>query len=358
MFKLALFISSIFLTVTLEAQVFSTPVPESRWSVNASAFGCQLVHNIEGFGLWKLSHQSSGSETAILVMDKSLAAKKNLHLPATRYKITTAPPAWKPQQMSEPIGEVTLTKTDADLVFPASILVKVLATLDKSMPVMLIAQDRKPLRIQLQPYNFKDAHKKYKSCIAQLIPFTFEQITRNTLYYQAEDKELSTSNKIILDKILRYAKADPSRILSVLIDGHSDAQVDAATSETLSKNHAEWAAAYLKEKGIAADKLVVRAHGDKYPVANNILFKDRAKNRRVTVRLEDETIRQKNAEKIIELKKQAEEKAAAQASSSNVASSVAPPPEFGDKLPIELELEKMVEEQDLEKPSPSELPSP
>ena len=115
---------------------------------------------------------------------------------------------------------------------------------------------------------------------------------------------------------------------------------------------------YLKEKGIAEDKLVVRAHGDKYPVANNILIKERAKNRRVTVRLEDETIRQKNAEKIAELKKQAEEKAAAQATSSSASSSVAAPPEFGDKLPIELELERMVEGQDLEKPSPRELPSP
>ncbi len=344
--------------MTVEAQVFATPVTESRWSVNASAFGCQLTHEIEGFGVWKLSHQSSRSEAAVLVMDKSLAAKKNMHLPATLYKITTAPPAWKPQQIPENLGELVLAKMNADLVFSSSMLISVLKTLDKSTPVMLTAQGTKPLRIQLQPYNFNDAYKQYKSCIAQLIPFTFEQITRNTLYYQVEDKELSANNKIILDKIVRYMKADPSRILGVLIDGHSDAQADPATAETLAKNHADWAAAYLKEKGVAEDKLVVRAHGDKYPVANNILIKERAKNRRVTVRLEDETIRQKNAEKIAELRKQSEEKAAAQAASSSASSSVAPPPEFGDKLPIELELERMVEGQDLEKPSPSELPSP
>jgi outer membrane protein OmpA-like peptidoglycan-associated protein len=347
--------TSICLTIAVEAQVFATPVTESRWSVKSSAFGCQLAHEIEGFGVWKLSHQSSRSETAVLVMDKSLAAKKNLHLPATRYKITTAPPAWKPQQIPETLGEVTLAKMNADLVFSSSILTSVLKTLDKSTPVMLIAQNPKPIRIQFQPYNFKDAYKQYKSCIAQLIPFTFEQITRNTLYYQVEDKELSANNKIILDKIARYMKAEPSRILGVLIDGHSDTQADAATAEALAKNYADWVAAYLKEKGIAEDKLVVRAHGDKYPVANNFLIKDRAKNRRVTVRLEDENIRQKNAEKIAELKKQAEEKALAQSSSSSV-SSVAPPPEFGDKLPIELELERMVEGQDLEKPSPSEMP--
>lgn len=334
-----------------------TPVTESRWTTNSGAFGCQLSHQIEGFGVWKLSHQSSRTETAVLVMDKSQAAKKNLHLPATRYKITTAPPSWKPQQVPQALGEITQARVDADLVFPAAILTKLLQNLDKSTAVMLSAQNAKPaIRIQLQPYQFKEAYKEYKSCIAQLIPFTFDQITRNTLYYQVEDKELSGANKIILDKIVRYAKAEPSRILGVLIDGHSDTQADAAAAETLSKTHADWVAAYLKEKGIAEDKLVVRAHGDKYPVASNFLLKERGKNRRITVRLEDEIIRQKNAEKVAELKKQAEEKAAAQASSSAVSSaSTSAAPEFGDKLPIELELEKMVEEQDLEKPSPSEI---
>jgi sodium-type flagellar protein MotY len=339
------------LTQATLAQVFSTSVTESRWLVESGAFGCKLSHKIEGFGTWSISRKGSQTEVAVLVMDKVLAAKKNIHLPASRYKIITAPPAWKQQQAPELMGELSLAKADADLVFPATVLTKVLQTLEKSTAVMLVSQDAKPLRVQIQPYQFKESHKEYKSCIAQLITYSFEQITRNTLYYQVEEKELSASNKAILDKIVRYMKADPNRILGVLVDGHSDAQAEAAIAENLAKNQADWVAAYLKEKGIAEDKLMVRSHADKYPVANNFLAKDRAKNRRVTVRLEDEAIRQKNAEKVAELKKQAEEKAAQAASSS-----VAPPPEFGDKLPIELELEKMVEGQDLEKASPSELP--
>ncbi len=339
------------------SQVFSTSVTESRWDVESSAFGCKLSHKIDGFGIWSISRKASQPEVAILAMDKNLTAKKNIHLPATRYKIITAPPAWKPQQTPETIGELNLAKVDADVVFPSSILPTVIQTLEKSTAVMLVSQNTKPLRVQIQPYQFKDTYKQYKSCIAGLITYSFEQITRNTLYYQPDEKELSANNKMILDKIVRYMKADPARVLGVLIDGHSDAQADAVTAESFAKNQADWVAAYLKEKGVAEDKLVVRSHADKYPVANNILLKDRAKNRRVTVRLEDETIRQKNAEKIAELKKQAEEKALAQSSSSSV-SSIAPPPDFGDKLPIELELEKMVEEQDLEKPSPSEMPSP
>ncbi len=345
-----------FLTLAAQAQVYSTSVTESRWSVESSAFGCRLSHKIADFGIWSISQKALQTEIALLAIDKVAAAKKNAHLPATQYKIFTAPPAWKQQQAPEFIGELSLVKMDADLIFPAKELSVVLQTLEKSTAVMLVAQEVKPLRVQLQPYQFKEAHKQYKSCVAQLIPFTFEQITRNTLYYQIEETELSASNKAILDKIARYMKADPQRILGVLVDGHSDAQTDAAVAESLAKNQADWVAAYLKEKGIGEDKLVVRSHADKFPVADNASLKDRAKNRRVTVRLEDETIRQKNAEKIAELKKQAEEKAAA--ASSSISSSIAPPPELGDKLPIELELEKMVEGQDLEKMSPSEITPP
>ncbi len=338
-----------------QAQVFSTSVTESRWVVESGAFGCQLSHKIDGFGVWSMSRKTTQSEIAQLTIDLTQTAKKNIHLSSGSYKVITAPAAWKQQQVSVKLGELTLAKSDADLVFSAPVLPSVLATLETSTAVMLVSPDAKPLRVQLQPYQFKDAYKQYKSCVAQLIPFTFEQITRNTLYYQTEEKELSAGNKAILDKIVRYMKADPNRILGVLIDGHSDAQAEIATAESLAKNQADWVAAYLKEKGIGEDKIVVRSHADKYPVANNVLAKDRAKNRRVTVRLEDEAIRQKNAEKIAELKKQAEEKAAA---ASAAASSVAPPPELGDKLPIELELEKMVEGQDLEKVSPSEITPP
>jgi sodium-type flagellar protein MotY len=346
------FLFFFFSHITL-AQVFSTSVTESQWSVESGPFNCKLSHKIDGFGTWVINRKASQAETAFLVINKTQTEKKNIHLTAGQYKILTAPPAWKQQQAPELIGELSLSKMDADLLFPPAIVSSVLKTLEKSTAVMLVSQDSKPLRVQIQPYRFKDAHKQYQACLNQLITYSFEQITRNTLYYQADETALSATNKGVLDKLVRYMRADPNRVLGVLIDGHSDAQADPAVAESLAKNQADWVAAYLKEKGVAEDKLVVRSHADKYPVANNFLAKDKARNRRVTVRLEDETIRQKNAEKVAELKKQAEEKAAA---ASAAASSAAPPPEFGDKLPIELELEKMVEGQDLEKVSPSELP--
>lgn len=348
-----------FVSPIVVAQVYSTSVTDSRWQLQAGAFSCRLVHKVEGFGEWSVARKAGQPERIFLAIDQALKNKKKLELPAGTYKLMTSPPAWKPQAAPELIGELTLAKADTDLVFPQSLMPAVYALLNQSTPVMISYQG-KPLRIQLQPYQFKESYKLYTACVTNLIPFTFDQITRTTLYYQAEDTTLTSVNQQALNKIIRYAQADPSRIISILIDGHSDTRKEEGAADKLAKTQADWVAAYLKEKGIPEAKLVVRSHGDKYPVANNLLLTEKAKNRRVTVRLEDETIRQKNAEKIAEIKKQEETKVAAQASVSSVASSSVDSanssvPDFGDKLPIELELERMTEGQDLEKPSPSEI---
>lgn len=347
------------LAIASQAQIYSTSVTDSRWQLESGAFSCKLTHPVEGFGQWTITRKPGQAEDMRLRMDAKLKQTKKLQLPAGLYSLMTAPPAWKPQLAAEKLGDLQLATADADLVIPQTFLPAIYALLEQSMPVILSNAD-KPLRIQMQPYQFKESYKNYKQCVTNLIPYTFEQITRTTLYYQPDETALSSSNKQALDKILRYSKADTNRIVSVIIDGHSDTQTDPAVAETQAKNQADWVASYLKENGIAEDKLTVRAHADKYPVANNLIAKEKAKNRRVTVRLEDEAIKQKNAEKLAEKKKQEEEaKAAAAASSaSSSTASSSPPPEFGDKLPIELELERMTESQDLEKPSPSEMPSP
>lgn len=343
------------------AQVYSTSVTDTRWQLQAGAFSCRLVHKIEGFGEWSVGRRAGQSEQIFLAIDQSLKKKKNLELPAGTYKLMTSPPAWKSQAAPELIGELNLAKADTDLVFPQSLMPAVYALLNQSTPVMISYQG-KPLRIQLQPYQFKESYKLYTACVTNLIPFTFEQITRTTLHYQVEDTALSAVNQQALNKIIRYSQADPNRIISILIDGHSDTQKEEGAADKLAKTQADWVAAYLKEKGIPEAKIVVRSHGDKYPVANNLVLIEKAKNRRVTVRLEDESIRQKNAEKIAEIKKQEEAKASVQALSSSVASNAVESasssiPDFGDKLPIELELERMAEGQDLEKPSPNDLKS-
>ena len=100
----------------------------------------------------------------------------------------------------------------------------------------------------------------------------------------------------------------------------------------------------LIDKGIDSNKITTRWHGDQFPIANNKDKAGQAKNRRVTVRLENESTRKEMEKKVAAMKlaeqKAAEEAAAKAASQSSSVSS--------ESLPMNLQqLEDMVERQDL-----------
>lgn len=67
----------------------------------------------------------------------------------------------------------------------------------------------------------------------------------------------------------------------VEIAGHTDSRGTAAYNMRLSLHRAEAVRDYLVSKGIAADRLVVKAYGESQPVADNKTEDGRFKNRRV-----------------------------------------------------------------------------
>jgi len=166
------------------------------------------------------------------------------------------------------------------------------------------------MRVMLTAKNFLDAYKKYQQCVTDLIPYTFAQVARTSINYAEKPKGLSANNKNDLNKIARYIQAD-AKVVGVFVDGHSDNTGSAEEREITSKQTAEWVANYLTEKGVAADKITTRWHGDKFLIANNKTDAGRAENRRVTVRLEDEATRKEFMKKEGDIRK-AEEKAAAE----------------------------------------------
>src|SRR5690606_12604895 len=80
-------------------------------------------------------------------------------------------------------------------------------------------------------------------------------------------------------------------------------------SEALSKRQAELVAAYLGEKGIASEQIKARWHGDKFPIASNQTKPGQAKNRRITLRLENSESRAALEKKKSAAVKAAEKKA-------------------------------------------------
>jgi outer membrane protein OmpA-like peptidoglycan-associated protein len=87
--------------------------------------------------------------------------------------------------------------------------------------------------------------------------------------------------------MVQYVKADPS-VTSFYIDGHTDSMGRRLANLELSKKRAEVVTQFLVANGVDEAMITTRYHGERYPVADNSNAKNRADNRRVTIRLERE----------------------------------------------------------------------
>jgi len=141
------------------------------------------------------------------------------------------------------------------------------------------------MRVGLSPVNFQVAYHAYTDCLAQLLPVNFDQIERTSVFFETADQDMTDDSRIRLDHIVAYLKADPT-VGAMFVDGHTDNRGDREKNLVLSKSRAESVTNYLILAGIAPDRLTTRYHGERYPIASNATAKGRAKNRRVTIRIE------------------------------------------------------------------------
>ncbi len=338
---LILLLSTLMLSSLVHAQTYSASFNESAWSAKTGAFACSLSHAIPAYGTAQFVRKTGGGEYLELKPSGAVALSGAI-------KIEAAPPVWRIEGVAAPLGQVQIARGQAVRVQSAQ-LTAISSTLAQGNNVFFGGEQTdgtdSGLRVALTAHNFNPAFERYQKCLSALIPYTFEQIARTLINYAPDAQELSASAKAQLDKIVRYSKADPG-VIGILVDAHSEKLATPEAGVAASQQQAELVKAYLVEKGMSAEIITTRSHGDKFPIANNQNKAGQAKNRRMTVRMENEATRKAMEKKIAAIiaaeEKAAEEKAAAEQAAAEKASSVPA------ALPANLQdLEQMVEQQDL-----------
>ena len=95
--------------------------------------------------------------------------------------------------------------------------------------------------------------------------------------FQVNKSILSEAGKRALDQTVVCLKDGKFEVA-----GHTDSDGSDASNQTLSEARAASAVAYLKSKGIVADRLVAAGFGESKPIADNATAEGKAKNRRIT----------------------------------------------------------------------------
>lgn len=267
---------------------FDSVMSDADWQVDASVFECKMRHPIRAFGE-AVFQQRAGEQQSFYLR------QTNRYLSEGEAALTAHNPLWRELPAQEDLGrvEVTLGERPVQLGWRESqrLVAQLLGGKRLFFSRASWASEDDQMLVVVEPISFQPALNAYQECLAGLLPVNYEQIARTALYFSTGSHELRDSELRKLRHLSQYAKAD-KRITEIYVDGHTDAVGLRSDNLDLAQRRAQAVSQYLIDNGVAENKVKVRWHGERYPVASNDTPEGRAENRRVTIRvdLDDERL--------------------------------------------------------------------
>ena len=271
---------SVFASLPAMALTFQTRLESIEWTVEGDKFECRLTQPITDFGTGEFVRRAGEQATFRLKAYNPMMGGGSATL------LAAAAP-WQPGRGDINLGSVRLGS--GDVLFNSSQVQAgrlISGLMDGRSPVLRRStEDGRVSEVRLLPVRFSKAYNDYQGCVAKLLPKNFEQIRQSEIGFPGEGIELDSQARAKLQVMLDFMKADPT-VNHIELDGHSDNSGNRLTNRELSRRRALAVVDFFKANGVQESQITVRFHGERYPLVPNSNAANRAKNRRVAVRLE------------------------------------------------------------------------
>lgn len=279
-FALALFFVG---TADAAIRYYAATIENAAWEVTKnSRLQCELTHPISRYGNAIFTSQAG----KLLNMEFELDM---LRLP-DNYDVAgvySVAPNWMPGVPTKTIADMQLRKQfNGDL--PKQAAWMMLSELEKGFSPTIYYQDWyspfDKVSVALMGLNFIRPYEDFLNCIANLLPYSFDDIAFSVLTYRKNSNELTKASQKKLDMIGEYLMHDKDLEL-VLLDGYSDSYGGSWINMELSKRRANMVKDFFVGSGIEDGRISVEAHGEKRHIASNQTELGRIKNRRVVIQM-------------------------------------------------------------------------
>jgi outer membrane protein OmpA-like peptidoglycan-associated protein len=271
---------SVFASLPAMALTFQTRLESIEWTVEGDKFECRLTQPITDFGSGQFVRRAG--EQAIFRLNAY-----NAMIGGGSATLLAAAAPWQPGRGDINLGTVRIGS--GNVLFNSSQAQAgrlISGLMDGRSPVVRHSSgDGRVSEVRLLPVRFNKAFVDYQGCVAKLLPQNFDQVRQSQIGFPGGGIDLDGPAKARLQVMLEYMKADPT-VNRIELDGHSDNSGNRLTNRDLSRRRALAVMEFFKANGIQESQITMRFHGERYPLAPNTNAANRAKNRRVAVRLE------------------------------------------------------------------------
>lgn len=137
-----------------------------------------------------------------------------------------------------------------------------------------------------------EAEERNRALLAQIAELEAKQterglvLTLGDVLFDTGKAQLKAGAARTVDQLASFLNRYPAR--KVLVEGHTDSVGGEAYNQALSQQRANSVRLALLDRGIGSQRILVRGHGETYPIASNDNPAGRQQNRRVEVIISDE----------------------------------------------------------------------
>ncbi len=275
-----LLLSGLAFSLSAQAISFQTRVEDVQWLVEGDRFECRLSQPVKDFGQGVFVRRA-GEKTFLRIQSTEAWLMRG------QAQLFAAAAPWQSAQVDLALGAVTVANNERLVVSSQAQGEKMLAALLEGRAPVLRHRtvQSQPLEVRMQPNRFAEGYAQFLQCTQNLLPVNYEQIKQTLVKFETGSYELSQATRKHLDLLLEYIAEDKT-VNRILLDGHSDNSGDRLLNRDVSRRRALAVKGYLSAKGFAGDDIIVRFHGERYPLKKNTSPANRAANRRVAIRLE------------------------------------------------------------------------
>lgn len=275
-----LLVLSILAGVTLTpalAVTFQTPLEHVKWTVEGDRFECRLTQPVKGFGQGEFVRRAGENPIFTLHAQERWLSRGSAVL------LAAAAP-WRAAQGDISLGSVIINADNNGLQTSQLQAGRLLTALLEGRGPLIRhrTQQGEALEVRIIPAHFSDAYQRYLDCTASLLPYNFEQIKQTRIGFRDENMTLSDSAQGRLKLIVDFLKEDPT-VNRIELDGHSDSWGNRLSNREVSRRRALTVKQFFIDQGVPEEQIVVRFHGERYPLKPNNTAANRELNRRVNV---------------------------------------------------------------------------
>jgi len=253
----------------------------AHWRFTGDEFRCVLSQPIEFYGEARFVQQAGAGLGLFL-------APLRRQFAAGTIRLTRVAPPWHPLHPQRQPVDLIDHQSPQRLAVADPAASRVLGELREGFDHHFQHSSRfHPDRLQVvvRGQQMRSVYSDFLRCQQNLLPVSFEQISRSRVHFDFDRDELTDASLERLGLIARYVQADRS-VSRVVLDGHTDGKGEMLYNQNLSQRRAIRVRDFLQAAGLSAELFMVRYHGARFPVSDNATEAGRADNRRTTVRLE------------------------------------------------------------------------